>query len=109
MQSLKSMLWWIGGSLLVILSSIALVVYRLKKHDAIGSIAIGAIEAAHAPVIKQLQKDIAADARDASASVEDVINAKTEVAARKEALKKVYSAVGLSASEVAQRLARFSL
>lgn len=106
---LRSSIIWTVCWLLGLLASIALIVYRLYKHDAIGATAVAAIEASQGPAIAALQQQIKQASGTADQVAIQVAKAQAELDKRKAVLVTTYQSVDLSADEVKDRLERLSL
>lgn len=97
---------WLVSVCLVVTSGAAIVFYFLTRHRGLGSVAVSAIEAAHAPKIRELQTTIDALSNDLGKHEAAITKAQVEVARRKEDLHTVYKATGLSANDQIARMKR---
>lgn len=100
---------WVVGGIFGLLGLVALILHFLTRQPGLGKAAVAALEAKHKPAIEAAQKRVDELKQDLAADAKDVAAAQAEVTKREAALKKVYSATGVSAKEAKERLARLRL
>ncbi len=93
---------WLAGVFLGLLAAIALLYFLITKKKGAADLAVSLVEAAHAAKIKELQAQIDALSQDTNAHIDEIKKLETELAKKKEKLKDVYVATGMSAEEQAK-------
>lgn len=104
-------LWqWLVGAVLVLGTGAVIVLYFMTgKSKVIKDVALNTIEAAHAPKIRELTDKISDMRRNLGKNLDAIADAEEEVEKRKDDIRMVHSALGLTAEEQLQRFAEMRI
>lgn len=100
---------WIVSGILAVIALGLLIAYKLSNRKDLGHAAVAAIESAHGARLLELNTRHDVLMSNLNSQTVDIKRAEDAMEAKRDALTRVYDGVGLSADEVAARLAKFNL